>query len=323
MSLKNGFIGAGAIDVAVKDKATGLWGGWFPIANTEKLEYTAKGKIESVQSMSESSFGQAFDSEQIPEPGELAFTVSELNAKILAMTIAASLANSSVASGSVAGEAHTVSSGDAVLLAKNYVSNLVVLQAQGACTFTDVGDLVNDTAHGLTDGQIVSFNTITDTTGISVDTDYYVVNAATDTFQVSATAGGAPLTLTTDGSGDYGVKLIQGTDFTMISNNHFEIVKEGLTDAVLSIDYDHLASEWAVMDMGAENHTIRVRFNGINRRTSKRVKALWADITVDSGIALSLLSQSFQPFDIKGTVNVDKDETSATYGKIGTLEVEL
>lgn len=323
MSSKTGFIGAGAIDIAVKNKATGAWGGWFPIANTEKLEYTAKGKTESIISMGESTFGQSFDSEQIPEPGELAFTVSELNAKVLAMTIAASLSTSTISSGSVAAESHTVSTGDAVLCDKNYISNLVVLQAGATCTFTDVGDLVTDTAHGLSNGQIVRFSTITTTTGITENTDYYVVNKTTDTFQVAATAGGTPLTLTTDGTGAYDVKLVAGTDYKMISNNHFEVVKTGLTNVSISLKYDYLASTWAVMDMGAENHTIRVRFNGVNRRTNKRIKALWADVTVDSGIALSLLSQKFQPFDIKGVVNVDKDETSATYGKIGTLEVEL
>lgn len=70
-----------------------------------------------------------------------------------------------------------------------------------AVTFTDAGDLVNLTAHGLNDGQVVSFTSITSTTGISVNTAYYVVGSATNTFQVSATSGGSALTLTTDGSG--------------------------------------------------------------------------------------------------------------------------
>jgi len=250
MAAKLGFIGAGAVDVAVKNKTTGIFGGWFPIANTEKLEYTPKGKIENVISMSEASFGQSFDSEQIPEPGEIAFTVSEMNAQILAMTIAASLSTSTIASGTVTAETHTVSTGDAVLLDKNYVSSLVVKD------------------------------------------------------HLDAT-------------------LVAGTDYKMISNNHFEVLKAGLVGEELSIAYSYLASEWAVMDMGADNHTIKVRFNGLNRRSGKRVKAFWADITVDSGISLALLSSKFQPFDIKGIVNVDKDATSATYGKIGTLEIEL
>ena len=71
----------------------------------------------------------------------------------------------------------------------------------GAVTFTDAGDLVNLTAHGLTNGQAVTFGTITTTTGISINTTYYIVGATTNTFQVSATAGGAALPLTTNGTG--------------------------------------------------------------------------------------------------------------------------
>jgi hypothetical protein len=323
MATKTGFIGAGAVDISVKNKTTGLFGGWFPIANTEKLEYTPKGKTENISSMSEASFGQSFDSELIAEPGEIAFTVSEMNAQILAMTIAASLSASAITAGSVIAELHTVSSGDAVLADKNYLSNLVVLQTAMACTLTAASNLVTATAHGLVNGQIVSFSEITTTTGIVINTDYYVIEATADTFKVSATLNGAALTLTGNGTAVLDAKLVAGTDYKMISNNHFEIVKAGLTSKVLSLAYSYLASEWAVMDMGAENHTIRVRFNGVNRRSGKRIKALWADITVDSGVSLALLSSKFQPFDIKGVVNVDKDATSATYGKIGTLEIQL
>jgi hypothetical protein len=70
-----------------------------------------------------------------------------------------------------------------------------------SCTFTDAGDVVTSTAHGLVNGQIIQFSTITTTTGISEDTDYYVVGAATDTFQVSDTLGGAAKALTTNGTG--------------------------------------------------------------------------------------------------------------------------
>ena len=68
-------------------------------------------------------------------------------------------------------------------------------------TFTDAGDTVNRTAHGLTDGKRVSFATIVTTTGISVYVPYYVVNATSDNFQLSLTQGGAPIALTSNGSG--------------------------------------------------------------------------------------------------------------------------
>ena len=72
-----------------------------------------------------------------------------------------------------------------------------------ACTFQDTGDTVTATAHGLSNGDEVSFATIVTTTGIVTRTIYYVVNATTDTFQVAATAGGAALPLTTNGSGTF------------------------------------------------------------------------------------------------------------------------
>jgi len=70
-----------------------------------------------------------------------------------------------------------------------------------ACTFTDTGDLVTKTAHGLSNGDRVSFATIVSTTGIVINRIYFVVNAATDTFQVALTAGGAAVPLTTNGTG--------------------------------------------------------------------------------------------------------------------------
>jgi surface protein len=71
-----------------------------------------------------------------------------------------------------------------------------------AVTFQDAEDTVTRTAHGLDNGTIVSFSTITSTTGIAIYTQYYVINATADTFQLSATSGGAAIALTTNGSGN-------------------------------------------------------------------------------------------------------------------------
>jgi len=71
-----------------------------------------------------------------------------------------------------------------------------------AVTFSDAGDTVNLTAHGLSNGDEVSFTApITNTTGISANTIYYVVNATTDNFQVATSDGGTALALTNNGSG--------------------------------------------------------------------------------------------------------------------------
>jgi surface protein len=71
-----------------------------------------------------------------------------------------------------------------------------------AVTFQDAGDTVTRTAHGLDNGTIVSFSTITSTTGIAIYLQYYVINATANTFQLSATSGGAAVALSTNGSGN-------------------------------------------------------------------------------------------------------------------------
>lgn len=73
----------------------------------------------------------------------------------------------------------------------------------GSCTFQATGDTVTDNSHGLENGDKVIFKTIVTTTGIVINTQYFVVNKDANTFQVSTTSGGSALTLTTDGSGTY------------------------------------------------------------------------------------------------------------------------
>jgi hypothetical protein len=70
-----------------------------------------------------------------------------------------------------------------------------------SCTLQDAGDTITRSTHGIVDGTPVKFSRIRSTTGISENTNYYVVNATADTFQVALTSGGAPIALTTDGSG--------------------------------------------------------------------------------------------------------------------------
>jgi hypothetical protein len=84
-----------------------------------------------------------------------------------------------------------------------------------AVTFQDTGNTVTRTAHGLANGNVVSFTTITSTTGIVTNTPYFVVNATANTFQVADTEGGAAKTLTTNGSGN----MISPSYITAITAN--------------------------------------------------------------------------------------------------------
>lgn len=69
-------------------------------------------------------------------------------------------------------------------------------------TFQYAANTVTCAGHGYSEGDIVLFKTITTTTGISVDTNYYVKYIDTTTFQLALTYGGSAIDLLTgDGSG--------------------------------------------------------------------------------------------------------------------------
>ena len=65
--------------------------------------------------------------------------------------------------------------------------------------------VVTKTAHGLNNGDVVTFTTTGTLPGtLSINLPYYVVNKATDTFQLSLTSGGAAIdTSSAAGSGTH------------------------------------------------------------------------------------------------------------------------
>ena len=105
--------------------------------------------------------------------------------------------------------ANTVGLSTGMLVTGNNISN------GRAVTFQDTGDTVTLNNHGINNNTIVSFSTITTTTGISIYTPYYVVNTQTNTFQVASSEGGAALPLTTNGNGT----LLYGTFIDTINAN--------------------------------------------------------------------------------------------------------
>jgi hypothetical protein len=83
------------------------------------------------------------------------------------------------------------------------------ISAAVAVTFTTGTNLVTKSAHGLVNDTPVSFATVVTTTALTKFTQYFVVNAATNTYQVSLTKGGAPVVFNASGSGTmlYGTKV--------------------------------------------------------------------------------------------------------------------
>jgi len=71
-------------------------------------------------------------------------------------------------------------------------------------TVTAANDTIDLVAHGLSNGTLLRL-TSTDTlpAGLSTETDYYVVEAATNTFKLSTTEGGAAVDITSAGTGTH------------------------------------------------------------------------------------------------------------------------
>jgi hypothetical protein len=67
-------------------------------------------------------------------------------------------------------------------------------------TADDTTDKISLTAHGLADGNRVKFNATVMPGGLTANVWYHVVNVATDEFQVSETAGGSAIDLTSAGT---------------------------------------------------------------------------------------------------------------------------
>lgn len=119
------------------------------------------------------------------------------------------ISNTLAAAGVLSSTAPTGQAAGTIILTVTSSSGFVIGQPvysttlfpSAAVTMQDAGDTVTRTGHGLANGTRVSFATIVSTTGISINTIYYVVNATVNTFQVSLTNGGAALPLTTNGTG--------------------------------------------------------------------------------------------------------------------------
>lgn len=80
-------------------------------------------------------------------------------------------------------------------------------------------DVFTATAHGLSDGDYVYFTTTGSLpTGLITTRNYYVINSATDTFQVSHSLGGPAVDITSTGTGVHSVETINATEFIALDD---------------------------------------------------------------------------------------------------------
>ncbi len=71
----------------------------------------------------------------------------------------------------------------------------------GAVTFTDTGDKVGATAHGLEEGDLIQFSVVNTTTSVVIDQQYFVRNPTVNDFEISLTETGTIVDIDADGDG--------------------------------------------------------------------------------------------------------------------------
>jgi len=97
---------------------------------------------------------------------------------------------------------------------------------QGAVTFQVAADTVTLASHGIPDGTPVYFSAISTTTGISIDTKYFVRDTAANTFKLALTVGGAAIDLTgADGTGTLSAGI-------MFARKTFGVITKGASDSL-------------------------------------------------------------------------------------------
>ena len=81
----------------------------------------------------------------------------------------------------------------------NYLTALQWIPIDGSIQQATAVDLGTETftkaTSGLANGDIIQFNSVGTVTGISINTEYYVINVSGDDFQVSLTYGGSAVAL--------------------------------------------------------------------------------------------------------------------------------
>lgn len=98
-----------------------------------------------------------------------------------------------------------------------------------------ITDIITSSAHGLANGAVVYFPSLTGGTGLSTFTPYYVRDRTTNTFKVAATSGGAAVNITVAYSALTWAKRVY--DVTQAESN----------TAILAARFDHVPSSLTIL----------------------------------------------------------------------------
>lgn len=105
-------------------------------------------------------------------------------------------------------------------IAGDSISFDVTTPLDESVTFTDATNRVNLSNHGLQSGNIVTFKSISNTTGITTNTNYYVISPSTNDFQLATTLNGTAIDLVVSGSGTGTMnRVIKGSTYYVLSDN--------------------------------------------------------------------------------------------------------
>jgi hypothetical protein len=131
-------------------------------------------------------------------------------------------------------------------------------------TFTTTTNVVNLTAHGFNANVAVKFSVITTTTGITVNTFYYVIPNSVNTFKLSNTINGTVLTLTNSGTGT--LSAVSRSDLAtaisatnnIISTTSFKFLPEIFKFSGIKNMLECISFDWII------NRVTFKAFSGIN-----------------------------------------------------------
>lgn len=125
---------------------------------------------------------------------------------------------------------------------KKYTIHDTDNQTQAAFTAANATNVFTSAAHGLSNGMCVQVKNSGGAlpTGLSALTNYYIINAATNTFKLSTSKGGSAVDISNDGSGT-NTWLRQGAGNSIYVGDFQDLVvsydTDGGADAALTVKF--------------------------------------------------------------------------------------
>lgn len=121
---------------------------------------------------------------------------------------------------------------------RNYIKEQYIFRvgAKPQATFTAAtSDIITSNGHGLSQGDCVQFTTTTTLpAGLSLVTNYYVIEPTTNTFKVSATLDGPTVDITDTGTGTHSFNL-KGHKILCVDFNDIQLGFNSIDSADLTV----------------------------------------------------------------------------------------